>query len=98
MAALSPKALAERWHCSPANIYNLIRRGDLPRLPISSPIRISLAVVEAMERCGLSNIEENSPSDSPTDEEPQPESISSPKIAVLPNGRRMKSLEPLPPR
>lgn len=94
--ALSARQLAERWSCSPANIYNLIRRGDLPRIPISSPIRISLQVIEAMERHGLSEVERAS-SDGPANacEEPSVPKARDEKTVrkvQLPNGRWARPL------
>jgi len=97
MVALSPKQLAERWHCSVPNIYKQIKLGKLPTLPIR-PYRVSMDVVRAMETCGLSDIEGSGASDSRTGAEPQPDTPPQKRTVLLPNGRRMRVLDSYPRR
>lgn len=53
------EALAERWECSPAHIYSMIRKGDLRCFHLGKLIRIHRTEVERVEGCGLNSIEED---------------------------------------
>lgn len=50
-ALVSPKALAERWSCSPGHLANQRCRGEgLPFVKIGGAVRYRLADIEAAER------------------------------------------------